>query len=327
MALQIKNKKILILIPILVIAFFLFFEATYIIEENEACIVTRLGEIQRVNTNAGIHLKVPFLDNVNTYSMRIMRIDGDTQKIPTKENQFIEVNSTSRWRIIDVSLFYKSLKNYTAAFSKITDIIDSSCRDIISLNSFDSIVRSSNIINEINAEEELNLDTNDIDMSNLLMTQQKTHVTITKGREEIAEDIKKRSNAQLASFGIELLDVIFKGIKYADELQDAVFSRMITERNQIASTIRSTGEGKKAEILGRLENEKQSILSESYAEAETIRGRADAEAAAIYSSAYNKDPAFYNFWKSLETYKKTLPNIEKIMSTDSEFFRFLDQAQ
>ena len=124
-----------------------------------------------------------------------------------------------------------------------------------------------------------------------------------------------------------MLDVIFKGIKYADELQDAVFSRMITERNQIASTIRSTGEGKKAEILGRLENEKQSILSESYAEAETIRGRADAEAAAIYSSAYNKDPAFYNFWKSLETYKKTLPNIEKIMSTDSEFFRFLDQAQ
>lgn len=319
------NKKSFtaVIVFIILILLFLFFNPFYTIQENEAVLITRLGKIQSVETDPGLHWRVPTLDEIHRISQRVLRIDGDPQKIPTKENQFIEVTTTTRWRITDAAKFYRSLRSYDAALSKIADIADASCRDVISVNSFDSIVRSSNIINKLNSQEELNLETDEIDTSSLFETQQKTYAPITKGRVQIADEIKKRANAQLNEFGIEIIDMIFKGIKYADELQDAVFKRMITERNKIASTIRSTGEGKKAEILGKLENEKQSILSGSYAKAEAIRGQADAEAAAIYAQAYNKDPAFYSFWKSLETYKKTLPNIEKIMSTDSEFFNYL----
>lgn len=318
-----SNIKTVVVIIILILGF-LVMNPFYTIEENEAALITRLGEIKKVENEAGLHFYIPFMEKVHKYSKRILRIDGYRQKIPTRENQFVEVDTTSRWRITDVATFYKSLGNYETALSKISDIIDSSCRDIISVNSFDSIVRSSNIINKIDSTEELNLKTDEIDTSNLLdTTQQKTYVKITRGRKQIADDIQARANQQLAGFGIELIDVIFKGIKYADELQEAVFNRMITERNKIASTIRSTGEGIKAEMLGKLENEKQSVLSKAYAEAEAIKGQADAEAAAIYAAAYNKDANFYTFWKSLESYRKTLPEIEKLMSTDSQFFKHL----
>lgn len=325
-----SNKKfstsgfIGIIVVVILLLAFLFLNPLYTVEENEAAIITRLGEIRKVETEAGLHFRVPFIDNIHKYSRRVLRIDGDPQKIPTRENQFIEVDTTSRWHITDVAKFYKSLGTYETALSKISDIVDSSCRDVVSVNGFDSIVRSSNIINEIDSSEELNLETDDVDTSNLLAsTQKKQYVKITIGREEVADDIKERANAQLNGFGIELIDVIFKSIKYADELQESVFSRMITERNKIASTIRSTGEGKKAEVLGQLENEKQSILSKAYAESEAIKGQADAEAAALYAAAYNKDAEFYAFWKSMESYRKTLPTIEKLMSTDSEFFKHL----
>lgn len=318
-----KGNFIIVSVFVVLMLIFLFVNPFYTLEENEAALITRLGEIRKVESEAGLHFCVPIIERVYKYSQRVLRIDGDAQKIPTRENQFIEVNTTSRWRINDIVSFYKSLGNYEAALSKISDIIDASCRDIISVNSFDSIVRSSNIINEIDSTEELNLETDEIDTSNLLnTTQQKIHIKITRGREQISEDIRTRANRQLSDFGIELIDVIFKGIKYADELQEAVFHRMITERNKIASTIRSTGEGKKSEILGKLENEKQSVLSEGYAKAEAIKGKADAEAAAIYADAYNKDVNFYTFWKSLESYRKTLPEIEKLISTDSKFFQY-----
>lgn len=319
-----KRNFTFVAIAVILLLAFLFLNPYYTLQENEAAIITRLGEIRAVESEAGLHVCIPLIENVHKYSQRALRIDGDAQKIPTKENQFIEVDTTSRWKITDVAKFYKSLKTYEAALSKISDIIDSSCRDIVSINSFDSIVRSSNIINEIDSTEELNLETDEVDTKSLLnASQKKTYSTIARGREEISADIRMRANRQLESFGIELIDVIFKGIKYADELQESVFSRMITERNKIASTIRSNGEGKKAEILGKLENEKQSVLSKAYAESETIKGQADAEAASIYASAYNKDADFYAFWKSMEVYRKTLPNIEKLMSTDSQFFKHL----
>lgn len=321
------NKKAIgyVFLLVAVLLFFFYLNPTYTVQENEAALITRLGKIQEVVTEAGLHWRIPVIDVVHSVSQRILRIDGDnqSQRILTKENQYVEVSTTSRWRILDVVKFYRTLVSYDAALSKIATITDAACRDIISVNSFDSIVRSSNIINEIDSQEEFKIDNEEVDASELLDGKQKTYVNISKGRDEIATDIKNRANAQLAEFGIELIDVIFKSIKYADELQTSVFNRMIAERNKIASTIRSRGEGKKAETLGKLENEKQSILSESYAKAELIKGQADAEAAAIYAEAYNKDPAFYNFWKSMEAYKKTLPNIEKIISTDAEFFNYL----
>jgi membrane protease subunit HflC len=124
-------------------------------------------------------------------------------------------------------------------------------------------------------------------------------------------------------YGIELIDVVTRQIRYSNELTQSVYARMIRERNQIAQYFRSQGEGRKAEWLGKMDNEKRSLLSAAYSQAETIRGTADAEAARIYADAYNRDRQFFDFWRAVESYRTTLPKFEKTLSTDMEYFRYL----
>jgi membrane protease subunit HflC len=128
-------------------------------------------------------------------------------------------------------------------------------------------------------------------------------------------------------YGIELIDVVTRQIRYSDELTQSVYARMIKERNQIAQAFRSDGEGKKAEWLGKTENERRSILSAAYERAETIRGTADAEATRIYAEAYGQDRDFFDFWRAVESYKTTLPNFNKTLSTDLDYFRYLYAPQ
>jgi membrane protease subunit HflC len=124
-------------------------------------------------------------------------------------------------------------------------------------------------------------------------------------------------------YGIEVLDIVPRQIKYSDELTESVYNRMIKERNQIAQAFRSYGEGKKAEWLGKLENEKRTVLSAAYSRAEVIKGKADADASRVYAVAYGRDPSFYDFWRATESYKQTLPNFSKTLSTDLDYFRYL----
>jgi membrane protease subunit HflC len=124
-------------------------------------------------------------------------------------------------------------------------------------------------------------------------------------------------------YGIELIDVVTRQISYSTELTPSVYARMIRERNQIAQEYRSEGEGRKAEWLGRMDNEKRSILSVAYEQAEIIRGRADAEAARIYAQAYNRDRNFFDFWRAIESYRQTMPGFDKTLTTEMEYFRYL----
>ena len=119
----------------------------YIVNEGEQAVVTRFGEIVESRTETGLYVKIPFLDVVKTYPTKILSLEGDQARIPTKENQFIIVDTTSRWRISDPVLFYQSFKTLDAAYNKLSDIIDSSTRTIITKNRLSEIVRSSNIIN------------------------------------------------------------------------------------------------------------------------------------------------------------------------------------
>lgn len=236
----------------------------YLIQEGQVALITQFGEIIKTNNTAGLYVRAPFLHHVHKYTAKLLRVDGDPQKIPTKEKQFIEVDTTSRWRIEDVKKFYQSLGTYEAAYSRISDIIDSSVRDIITVNGLDDVVRSTNAINESNHSEQF-----DVPVSQLAFdrgAEKTAHMTIEKGRESLAREISQAANDQLKDFGIVVVDVIFKGIKYSDELQASVFNRMVKERNQIAQMFRSTGEGKKAEWLGKLDNEKRSLLSKAYEE-------------------------------------------------------------
>lgn len=308
-------------VVILIILFF-FLKPFYILNEGNVAIITKFGAVVKTEKEAGLHFKMPLIHTVNKYTAKLLRLDGDPQKILTLEKQYLRVDTTSRWRIVDVKKFYESLTTYDSAYSRLSDIVDSSVRDIISVNSLADVVRSSNIINESKTTEEFNLENAEVDLGSL-KKEKVNFPVIKKGRETLADEILAKANSQLGEFGLEVVDLIFKGIKYSDELENSVFSRMIKERNQIAGTFRSTGDGEKLKILGELENEKRTILSQAYAESERIKGDADAKAVAIYAESYGKSPEFYSFWKSMEIYKNSLPETEKVLSTDMEYFQYL----
>ena len=310
------------LVAIVILAIvFLFMGPFYIVDEGNQVVITRFGSIVDTHTEAGLYFKIPFLDQVTTYPKLVLSLDGDEQRIPTKENQFIIVDTTSRWRISDPEKFYQSFTTLDNAYNKLSDIIDSSCRTVITQNRLSEIVRSSNIINETKAAEESeDEETKEIDA---LVNASTANEIVTKGRNELCRLMTVEANKLVPEYGIDLIDIVPRQIKYSDELTDSVFNRMIKDRNQVAQAYRSLGEGKKEEWLGKLESDKRTIASEAYRKSEEIKGNADAAATAIYAAAYNKDPEFYAFWKSMESYKKNLKDYPATYSTNMDYFKYL----
>ena len=314
----------LIIIFALVIIFVLM-GPLYIVNEGNQVVVTRFGSIVKTHTDAGLHIKIPFLDKVTTYPKLVLSLDGDAQRIPTKENQFIIVDTTSRWRISDPEKFYQSFKDLNSAYNKLSDIIDSSTRTVITQNRLSEIVRSSNIINE-NKDSEASAQDDETKEIENLVTESTANELVSFGRSELCKQMTEDANKLVPEYGIELIDIVPRQIKYSDELTESVYNRMIKDRSQVAQAYRSLGEGKKAEWLGKLESEKRTIASEAYRKSEEIKGNADAQAAKIYADAYNADPEFYTFWKSMESYKNTLKDFKATYSTDMDYFDYLYSA-
>lgn len=323
-----KTTKFYLSLLITMVAVFVIIKTgpLYIVNEGNQVVVTRFGQIVSSHTEAGLYAKMPFIDTVTTYPRRILSLDGDNERIPTKENQFIVVDTTSRWRIKDPVLFYQSFKTLDAAYNKLSDVIDSSTRTIITQNRLSEIVRSSNIINERTASSLQGMEDAESAQIEALVNVNTTSENVSKGRSRLCADMGDEARKMVGEYGIELIDIVPRQIKYSDELTESVYNRMIKERNQVAQAYRSLGEGKKAEWLGKLENEKRTIESGAYRQSEEIKGKADAEAAAIYANAYSKDPDFYAFWRSLESYKQTMDKFDTTYSTNMEYFKYLYSA-
>jgi membrane protease subunit HflC len=213
------------------------------------------------------------------------------------------------------------------------EIIDSEVRTVVAENPLRESVRNSNIILERAPDIDALVltDTLESELSAATtVTSTNSNETILRGRRQLASEILTRSRRMVPEYGIELIDVVTRQISYSPELTPSVFARMIRERNQIAMYYRSQGEGRRAEWLGKLDNDRRSILSAAYEEAETIRGRADAEAARIYAEAYNRDAStrsFYTFWRAIESYRQTMPQFNKTLTTDMDYFRYLYSIQ
>ncbi|MDY5049755.1 MAG: protease modulator HflC [Treponema porcinum] len=319
-----QNKKFFITLAVIAAAIFIFLMMGpfYIINEGYQAVVTRFGGIVSTHTEAGLYFRIPFIDQVTTYPKLVLSLDGDSQRIPTKENQFIIVDTTSRWKINSPAKFYQSFKTLDNAYNKLSDIIDSSTRTVITQNRLSEIVRSSNIINERTAVQTDDKDEETKEIESLVNVNN-VNESVSKGRNELCRQMTAEANKLVPEYGIELIDIVPRQIKYSDELTESVYNRMIKERNQVAQAYRSLGEGKKAEWMGKLENEKRTIQSEAYRKSEEIKGEADAKAARIYAEAYNKDPEFYNFWKSMESYKSTLKDSNATYSTNMDYFKYL----
>lgn len=319
-----KASIIITVVVALAILFIVIFGPLFVLNEGEQAVVVRFGKIVNSHSDAGLKWRSPIIDTVIKYPKRLMSWDGEPQRIPTKENQFIYVDTTARWRIADPIKFYESVNNLNAAYSKLSDVIDSAVRTVISSNYLREAVRSSDEILSENQVE--SFQTGDVENSATLQQLAITptqYEKIEKGRLELTEEMRALVSDIVPSFGIEVVDILPRQIKYSDELSESVYQRMIKERNQIAQAFRAYGEGKKAEWLGKLENEKRTILSSAYAKGESIKGKADAEASKIYADSFGRDPSFFEFWKAIESYRKTMPAFNKTLSTGMDYFKYL----
>ena len=322
-----KLVVVLVVIAVVVIVF-LILGPFYVLEEGEQAVVVRFGDIVRSTTEAGLHIKTPIVDTVVKYPKRIMSWDGQPRLFPTEEQQFIFVDTTARWRIVDSELFYERLTTIDSAFGRLDDVIESAMATIIAQNPIYEAVRTTNVINEIDRVRAVTTEAGGdavegIDqIAKLIITVMKQE-TLEKGRTVLSNEVQADAGRVIASFGMELIDVVIRQIRYSDDLTNSVYDRMVSERQRIARAYRSLGEGRKEQILGELEREKNRILSEAFATSELIRGEADAVAAQTYSASYRQDPDFFEFWRAVESYRQTLPTFQKTLTTDMEYFNYL----
>ncbi len=296
----------------------------FVLNEGEQAVVVRFGKIIKTHSDAGLKFKSPFVDNVIKFPKKLLSWDGEKQRIPTKENQFIWVDTTARWRIVDPVKFYESVSSLENAYGRLDDVIDSAVRTVISSNYLREAVRSTDeLMNSSNLETfQTGESVGSTSLEELTISETQFE-KIEKGREVLSDEMIKIVASIAPEYGIEVLDIVPRQIKYSEELTDSVYQRMIKERSQIAQAFRSYGEGKKAEWLGKLENEKRSILSSAYEKSETLKGKADATATKIFAESYGRDPSFFEFWKAMESYKATVPGLKKTLSTDMDYFKYL----
>ena len=291
--------------------------ASYTVGEAEQVIITQFGEpTGDAITDAGLHFKLPFIQQANYFEKRFLEWDGSPNQVPTRDKRFIWVDTYARWRIVDPLRFFQRLRDELGAQSRLDDILDGETRNAVARYDLIELVRNSNrspddIPEEI-VDEELQVILEGIE----------------RGRDQVSREILEVAASRTADLGIELLDLRIKRINYVEEVQQDVFARMIAERQRIAELYRSEGQGEAARIQGERERDLQRIQSEAFETAEILRGEADAEATDIYAAAYGQDAAFYSFTKSLETYEAVIdPGTTVILGTDSELLRYLEQAQ
>lgn len=302
-------------LAIAILAFLGISGVFYTVSEYEQVVITQFGKPVGSVTDAGLHFKIPFIQKITRYEKRILRWDGDPKEVPTRDKRFIWVDATARWRIVDPLRFLQSIGTYDQAYVKLNDILDAVVKDHVSANPLVELVRSTDLIEAEDGEER--------DASAALIDMD-AKSKIVQGREKITRTILAEASKAMPEFGMELVDVRLKRLNYVEKVREKVYERMISERKRKAAQFRSEGEGKKAEIIGQMEKELKSITSQAFKVAEEIKGKADAEAAKIYGLAYNQDPEFYAFYKTLETYRNSaFENSTIIIGTDSDYYSVL----
>jgi membrane protease subunit HflC len=310
-------NKLMILLVVALGALLLLVNSAYIIDQSEQGIIVQFGEpIGDVVDQPGLHWRVPFIQEVRRYDRRLLAWDGDVSQIPTLGREFIIVDTTARWRIVDPLQFLRSVRDELGAKTRLDDIIDSVVRDIVSGADLEEIVRSRDWDVDISEIEDEAMIREDVALKKPEM-----------GRERLENKMLTAASRLMPELGIEIVDVRIKRINYIESVRRQVERRMISERQSIAARFRSEGEGHSQEILGQMERQLRQISSEAQRQAEEIRGKADADATKIYGEAYGTDPEFFAFLRTLESYRALGKNTTLMIGADAEFFRYLESTQ
>jgi|TARA_R110001592_G_scaffold225516_1_gene481479 membrane protease subunit HflC len=310
------NKYSYLAVALLFPLFIVGYDSLYRVGETEQVIITQFGKpVGGVDSDAGLKIKIPFIQKINRIEKRILLWDGAANDMPTKDKLYITVDTFGRWRIKDPLQYFLRLRDERSAQSRLEDILGSETRNAVAKHELIEIIRTTK-----GREPEVDPLLVDADIGKLL--------PIKRGRRQVEEDIYTAASGKLSEFGIELLDIRFKRINYNESVRQKIYARMISERQQIAERFRSEGAGEAAKIIGSKEKELKRIESEAYQKIQTIQGVADAKATEIYTSAYNQSndaQELYTFVKTLETYRSIIDaNTTLVLTTDSDIYRLLN---
>lgn len=278
-------KKIILAIAVLGALFVL--SSVFIVDETEKVVVLQFGKPVRTISEPGLYLKIPFpFQDKIVFDGRLLEYDSPPEEVLSKDKKTLIVDNYVRWRISDPLMFLKTVQAIPTALSRLDDIVYS----------------------------ELRLELGTHNMSEI----------ITESREEIMEKVTVASNISTKTYGIEVVDVRIKRVDLPRENEASIYARMDAERKRQANKFRSEGEEEAQKIRATTDKEKTIILADAYRESEEIRGIGDAKAVDIYARSYSKDPSFYEFLRTLETYKKIIDeNTTLILPASSKLFKLL----
>lgn len=280
------SPKTIIPIVLVVVIVIALGLSVFAVDETQQAIVTRLGKYMRTVSEPGLHFKVPLLEAVHRFESRVLEYDAGKAKIITSDKKHLDIDNYARWRIVDPLKFYQTVRSESGAQMRLDDIVFSELREEVARHTLTEIV--------------------------------------SVNREAIMEKVHKQCDEKARGYGIEVIDVRIKRADLPVEVVRSVYARMRAERERIAKKYRSEGEEEAVKIRAITDKERTILLAESYKEAEKLKGDGDAGAIKIYAEAFEKDPEFYGFVRTLEAYGKSLSRDTTIvLPSDSEFFQYL----
>jgi membrane protease subunit HflC len=283
-----KDKKILYIISAFA-AVILLFNLFFLVDQTQQAVVLQFGESVRIEKDPGLHVKVPFIQNVMYFDNRLLNVVADEKELIAKDQKRVIISAYAKYRITDPLKFYQTVKTVKGLEARLNNILDSSLRQVI-------------------GDEPL-------------------AILLTNARSAIMERIQHIVNKESLKFGIDVVDARILRADLPNENSSAVYKRMQSDREKEAKEFRAQGEEEAQIIQSTSEKEKTIILAKAYKTAQTLKGEGDATASKIYSDAFRADPEFYNFYRSLEAYRKSFNNKDNtsiILSPKGEFLRFFN---
>jgi len=312
-----KRQALAITLRILAIAAVIYViqDGIHYLNEPEVVVITQFGEPVRAPiATPGLFFDLPIVQTENRFDRRALEYLGQPTQVPTKDKRYINVTAFALWRIADPLKFFQRVQDMNGGQARLADILDGEVRTTVARYDLIELVRTTNRRAQDVAVE----------------TEGESVVLqpLTQGRLKLESEVLQHASARAADLGIAVLDVRFKRISYVDAVQQAVFARMIAERQQIAQQYVSEGQGEAARIGGERDRDLAKIQSEAYRTAEDTRGKADADATKIYGEANGRDPDFYAFVKSLDTYEKSIDSSTiMILDTDNDLLKYLSKPK
>ena len=271
---------------VLVVLWMLLPQVFFMLDEREQAIITQFGAYVRTVTQPGLHTKVPFVHTVHRFDRRVLATDAQPAEYLTLDKKRVVVDYVARWRIADPLAFFKSVRTLEGARARIEDIVFSELRRELASQEFAPVT--------------------------------------SELREPTMAAVAQSSRERMTSFGIALIDVRIKRADLPTEVQQSVFARMVAERSRIAKRYRSEGEEEAAKLRAETDKQREILLAQADERSQRLRGEGDAAAAAIYASAYERNPRFYLFVRTLEAYDEMLtPDTLLVLPGDAAMFRLL----